>query len=105
MNISSSSTNESDTIKLNNHVCISESNTEESKQAEKTPADPNFLKVEETKKQQQRAGAKPSKTMNKKKFLIRRDTPMDLTKKHLKKQNGYMPAFTEKFAEATVEES
>ena len=46
--------------------------------------------VEETKKQQQRAGAKPSKTMNKKKFLIRRDTPMDLTKKHLKKQSEFL---------------
>lgn len=38
----------------------------------------------------------------KRKFLIRRDTPMDLTKQHLKPSN-YRPTFTENFAETTNE--
>jgi len=39
---------------------------------------------------------------SKRKFLIRRDTPMDLSKQHLK-QNNYRPAFTEAFVETTNE--
>ena len=47
-------------------------------------------------KQHQRGGGKPAASVgSKKKFLIRRDTPMDLTKKHLKKQSEFFCLFFE----------
>jgi len=69
-------------------------NTEALEKPDERPKDLSGLQKSELEADGQSA-------QSKRKYLIRRDTPMDLSKQHLKQKN-FRPAFTENFIETTT---